>query len=96
MGSTDIAAPIRRARQMLLEEAAPGGERAIVLLTDGQTHADELQESEREAKKAFQEVGARLFTLGVGRDIDEPGLTRVAAASNGGMHFTLRCLASTN
>lgn len=88
MGSTDIASPIRRARQILSEEALPG-ERAIILLTDGQTHADELQESEREAEKAAEEVCARLFTLGVGRDVDEAGLSRVAKAS-GGMHFTLR------
>lgn len=93
MGSTDIAAPIRRARQILTEDAAPG-DRAIVLLTDGQTHADELQESEQEARKASEEVGARLYTLGVGRDIDEFGLGRVAAGSEGGMHFTLRCLVS--
>lgn len=91
MGSTDIAAPIRRARQILTEDAGPG-DRAIVLLTDGQTHADELQESEREARKASEEVGARLYTLGVGRDIDEVGLGRVAAGSEGGMHFTLRRL----
>lgn len=91
MGSTDIAAPIRRARQMLTEDASPG-DRAIVLLTDGQTHADELQESEREARKASEEVGARLYTLGVGRDIDEVGLGRVADGSEGGMHFTLRRL----
>lgn len=94
MGSTDIAAPIRRARQMLSEEAIPG-DRAIVLLTDGQTHADELQESEREAGKASEQVGATLYTLGVGRDIDEIGLGRVASGSEGGMHFTLRRMVSS-
>lgn len=93
MGSTDIAAPIRRARQILIEEARPG-EKAIVMLTDGQTHADELQESERETRKAAEETGARLFTLGVGRDVDEIGLSRVAAGSENGMHFTLRRPAS--
>lgn len=92
MGSTDIAAPIRRARQILAEDDVRPGDRAIVLLTDGQTHADELQESEREARKAFEEVGARLYTLGVGRDIDEVGLGRVAAGSEGGVYVTLRRL----
>lgn len=92
MGSTDIAAPIRRARQMLGEDEVRPGDKAIVLLTDGQTHADELRESEREAQKASEEVGARLYTLGVGRDIDEVGLGRVASGSDGGMHFTLRRL----
>ena len=94
MGSTDIAAPIKKARQMLSDEASPG-DRAILLLTDGQTHADELRESEKEARKAFDEVGARLYTLGVGRDIDEIGLGRVAAGSEGGMHFTLRRMMSS-
>lgn len=88
-GSTDIAAPIRRARQMLTEEAPPG-DRVIALLTDGQTHADELRASEREARAAADEANARIFTLGVGRDIDESGLTRVASATPGGMYFTLR------
>eukprot|EP00737_Agarophyton_chilense_P002148 gb/GEZJ01002444.1/.p1 GENE.gb/GEZJ01002444.1/~~gb/GEZJ01002444.1/.p1 ORF type:complete len:203 (-),score=33.68 gb/GEZJ01002444.1/:2700-3242(-) len=91
MGSTDIAAPIRRAREILAEEAGPG-DRAIVLLTDGQTHADELHESEKEARKAYDQVGARMFTLGVGRDVDESGLSRVASGSDGGMNFTLRRL----
>lgn len=95
MGSTDIAAPIRRARQILAEEDVRPGDRAIVLLTDGQTHADELQESERESQKAYKEVGARMYTLGVGRDIDEVGLGRVAAGSEGGMYVTLRRLVSS-
>lgn len=90
MGSTDIAAPIRRARQMLADEAPPAADHVIVLLTDGQTHADELHESEREARKAAEEVSARIYTLGVGRDIDEAGLARVAGGSPGGMYFTVR------
>lgn len=95
MGSTDIAAPIRRARKILSEDDVRPGDRAIVLLTDGQTHADELQESERESRKAFEEVGARMYTLGVGRDIDEVGLGRVAAGSEGGVYVTLRRLVSS-
>lgn len=103
MGSTDIAAPIRRARQMLMESAGPG-EKAIILLSDGQTHADELEESEKEATIAAEMTGARLFALGVGRDVDEVGLTRVSSGSrttlegNGrprdmnGAYFTLRRL----
>lgn len=94
MGSTDIAAPIRRAREILANEASPG-DRAIVLLTDGQTSADELQQSEKEARKSAEEVGARLYTLGVGRDINECGLGRIAAGTEGGMYFTLRRQASS-
>lgn len=89
MGSTDIAAPIRRARQVLTESAPPG-DRVIVLLTDGQTHAEELVDSQREARRAVDEASARVYTLGVGRDVDETGLARIAASSPVGGHFTLR------
>lgn len=81
MGSTDIAAPIRRARQMLAEDGSPG-QKAIVLITDGQTHSDELRDAEREARQAAVDSGARLFALGVGRDVDEAGLRRVACGTS--------------
>lgn len=101
MGSTDIAAPIRRARQMLAEDGSPG-QKAIVLITDGQTHSDELRDAEREARQAGVDSGARLFALGVGRDVDEAGLRRVACGTShamdrqsrevmaGGSYFPLR------
>jgi uncharacterized protein YegL len=82
MGSTDCCAPIRRARQMLAEGEAGHGEKAIVLLTDGQTHTDELREAEKEARQAALDSGARLFTLGVGRDVDESGLKRIAGGTS--------------
>jgi uncharacterized protein YegL len=82
MGSTDIAAPIRRARQILAEDDTGLGEKAIVILTDGQTHSDELKEAEREAHQAAIDSGARLFALGVGRDVDESGLSRVASGTS--------------
>ncbi len=103
MGSTDISAPIRRAREMLSEEARET-EKVIILMTDGQTHVDELQESEKEARTANREVGARVFTLGVGRDVDVAGLSRVATGKAEiaadataeklaqGCYFALRCL----
>ena len=103
MGSTDISAPIRRAREMLAEEH-PETQKVIILLTDGQTHVDELQESEKEARAANREVGARVFTLGVGRDVDVAGLSRVATGKaeipadasahklSQGCYFALRCL----
>lgn len=81
MGSTDIAAPIRRARQMLGEDGVGVGEKAIVILTDGQTHSDELREAEKEARMAAIDSGARVFALGVGRDVDENGLRRVASGT---------------
>lgn len=99
MGSTDIAAPIRLAREVLAQ--APHGDRVILLLTDGQTHNEELEMSEREARRAAEECGARVFAFGVGRDVDEVGLERVAAGSRigkcgkddiTGCYFTLRRL----
>lgn len=97
-GSTDIAAPIRRAREMLVEATSsedgvgPGqhGDHIIVLVTDGQTNANELFESEQESRRAKEQLGATVFTIGVGRDIDQAGLERVAAASKDGTYFTLR------
>lgn len=89
MGSTDIAAPIRRARQMLAEDGTPG-QKAIVLITDGQTHSDELRDAEREARQAGVDSGARLFALGVGRDVDEAGLRRVACGANNALEAQVR------
>lgn len=62
----------------------------IVLMTDGQTHADELRESERETQRAVDDLDATMYTVGVGRDIDEKGLTRIAKVSRLGAYFTLR------
>lgn len=94
MGSTDIAAPIRRARQMLAEDGSPG-KKAIVLITDGQTHSDELRDAEREARQAGLDSGARLFALGVGRDVDEAGLKRVACGTNNVLKTQVREVMAT-
>lgn len=91
MGSTDIAAPIRRARQMLTEDETGLGEKAIVILTDGQTHSDELREAEREARRAATDSGARLFALGVGRDVDEAGLRLVTQGTCETLPPCVRC-----
>lgn len=82
MGSTDIAAPIRRARQMLTEDGNEFAESAIVILTDGQTHSVELREAEKEARQAAIDSRTRLFAMGVGRDVDEIGLRRVACGTS--------------
>lgn len=96
MGSTDIAAPIRKAREILTAGMADDkrkthGRSIVLLMTDGQTHADELKESEREAQKLEEETGAIIHAVGVGRDIDQKGLVRiVSAAGEGGAYYTLR------
>mmetsp|Transcript_39923 Transcript_39923/g.97881 ORF Transcript_39923/g.97881 Transcript_39923/m.97881 type:complete len:375 (-) Transcript_39923:1213-2337(-) len=81
MGSTDIAAPIHRAREILADKECPPGDKVIVMLTDGQTHAEELRLAEAEARGAAEDAGARLFTFGVGRDVDEVGLEKIAAST---------------
>lgn len=81
MGSTDVSAPLRRSREMLADDGA-SGEKAIVLITDGQTHSEELKDAEHEALQAATDSGARLFTLGVGRDVDENGLRRVSRGAS--------------
>lgn len=89
MGSTDIAAPLRRARNLLAEEPAENA--VVLLLSDGQTHAEELLDAQREASLARREAGARVFTLGVGRDVDVKGLSRIAAARITGSGSEANC-----
>ncbi|GJQ11370.1 hypothetical protein GpartN1_g3161.t1 [Galdieria partita] len=97
MGSTDIAAPIRRAHQ-ILATAHHNSHKVIILMTDGQTHAEEFELSILEARKAFDELSAAFYAFGVGRDVDEQGLQRIVYASrrsssySKGGYFTLRKL----
>lgn len=76
MGSTDIAAPVKRAAELL--DGVLARDKLILLLSDGQTHTEELRQTEMHACKAADQQRARVFTLGVGRDVDEAGLGRVA------------------
>lgn len=73
MGSTDIAAPIRSAYEMLRVDGNQGGDSVVLLLSDGQTSTAELEMSQGEARRAAKELGMRLFAFGVGRDVDEIG-----------------------
>jgi hypothetical protein len=98
MGSTDIAAPIRRAHQVLAA-AHHNSHKVIILMTDGQTHAEEFELSILEARKAYDELNAAFYAFGVGRDVDEQGLQRIVYASrrssssySKGGYFTLRKL----
>eukprot|EP00190_Bangiopsis_sp_CCMP1999_P001130 CAMPEP_0198737002 /NCGR_PEP_ID=MMETSP1475-20131203/67645_1 /TAXON_ID= ORGANISM="Unidentified sp., Strain CCMP1999" /NCGR_SAMPLE_ID=MMETSP1475 /ASSEMBLY_ACC=CAM_ASM_001111 /LENGTH=369 /DNA_ID=CAMNT_0044500857 /DNA_START=448 /DNA_END=1557 /DNA_ORIENTATION=+ len=103
-GSTDIAAPIRSSYELLREDGNFGGDAVVLLLSDGQTSTAELEMSQREATRAAQELGVRLFAFGVGREVDEIGLHRIATSTRieananglfqperpGGAYFTLR------
>eukprot|EP00188_Purpureofilum_apyrenoidigerum_P001098 Plantae.Rhodophyta-Purpureofilum_apyrenoidigerum.ctg15629.p1 GENE.Plantae.Rhodophyta-Purpureofilum_apyrenoidigerum.ctg15629~~Plantae.Rhodophyta-Purpureofilum_apyrenoidigerum.ctg15629.p1 ORF type:complete len:368 (-),score=65.28 Plantae.Rhodophyta-Purpureofilum_apyrenoidigerum.ctg15629:678-1781(-) len=103
-GSTDIAAPIRSSYELLREDGNFGGDAVVLLLSDGQTSTAELEMSQREATRAAQELGVKLFAFGVGREVDEIGLHRIATSTRieanssglfqperpGGAYFTLR------
>ncbi|KAA8499687.1 Collagen alpha-6(VI) chain [Porphyridium purpureum] len=96
MGSTDISAPVRQGHEMF--EEAWATDNVMVLLTDGQTQAEELRQTERYGEQGAISHGIRMFTMGVGRDVDESGLMRIAAAARksmpresvGGSYFALR------
>lgn len=104
MGSTDIEKPLATAASILAaadDSGGQGGDKVILLLSDGQTHMEELAKSEAQVRKAAETTGARFYALGVGRDVDEDGLRRVAAgtllparshlrAMQQGAYFTLR------
>lgn len=104
MGSTDIEKPLATAASILAsaeENGSQGGDKVILLLSDGQTHMEELAKSEAQVRKAAETTGARFYALGVGRDVDEDGLRRVAAGTllparshlqpmQQGAYFTLR------
>mmetsp|Transcript_15681 Transcript_15681/g.15810 ORF Transcript_15681/g.15810 Transcript_15681/m.15810 type:complete len:400 (+) Transcript_15681:54-1253(+) len=78
MGSTDIAAPVKRAVQLLAEVQAH--DKVMILLTDGQTHSEEIRQTQIQAVRGATDYGLRMFALGVGRDVDEVGLGRVVSA----------------
>eukprot|EP00168_Porphyra_purpurea_P017779 TRINITY_DN630_c0_g1_i1.p3 TRINITY_DN630_c0_g1~~TRINITY_DN630_c0_g1_i1.p3 ORF type:complete len:165 (-),score=59.97 TRINITY_DN630_c0_g1_i1:918-1412(-) len=104
MGSTDIEKPLATAGSILAAADGGGsgcGDKVILLLSDGQTHMEELAKSEAQVRKAAETCGARFYALGVGRDVDEDGLRRVAAGTlvpdrshlkplQQGAYFTLR------
>lgn len=104
MGSTDIEKPLSTAASILATAGVHGalsGDKVILLLSDGQTHMEELAKSEAQVRKAAESHGARFYALGVGRDVDEDGLRRVAAGTllparahlqpmQQGAYFTLR------
>jgi hypothetical protein len=53
--------------------------RAIVLLTDGQQNASELQ-SVRDVAGQIKAAGIKIITIGLGGDVDAPFLTEIATA----------------
>jgi len=56
----------------------PGATAAVILLTDGRSNPVPVSEAER-AAEAVKATGARLFTIGLGQDLDADALRRMAS-----------------
>jgi len=56
----------------------PGAIAAVILLTDGRSNPVPVSEAER-AAEAVKATGARLFTIGLGQDLDADALRRMAS-----------------
>ena len=76
-GGTDIGGAIRKALSAF--EGTGGGEKVVILLTDGEDHGGELSSALKEAK----EKGVAVYPVGVGRSegapvplVDEQGAVR--------------------
>lgn len=75
-GGTDIALALATA--IKLQEQKMEGPRVVVFMTDGQSDTDKSIEA---AKLDTKDI--RLFTLGLGKDVNKPLLSRLAAIKRG-------------
>ena len=75
-GGTDIALALATA--IKLQAQTLDGPRVVVFMTDGQSDTDKAVEA---AKLDTKDV--RLFTLGLGKDVNKPLLSRLAAVKRG-------------
>lgn len=64
------AAAIRQALDLLREDSSEGGDKAIVVLSDGESHDDERDVMD--AARAASDERVRLFVVGIGSDRGEP------------------------
>ncbi len=64
------AAAIREAVELLQRDGAEGGDRAIVMLTDGESHDEERQVQQAAREAAAADI--RLYVVGVGGERGEP------------------------
>ncbi len=67
---SSFASAINEAAALLSEDSSEGGDRVIVLLTDGEGHDDEGDVLS--AARAASAAGIRVYALGVGTDRGEP------------------------
>lgn len=81
-GDTDIGAGLMRAGE-LLAGARPGGERIVVLLTDGRNDPETANAATLERAKALAAAGATLHAVGLTERVDELFLARLAELGRG-------------
>lgn len=79
-GGTDIALALKTA--IKAQDKKPGRPRVIVFMTDGQSDAELAMDA---AKADTGDV--RLFTIGLGKDVNKPLLSRLAAQKRGRFTF---------
>ena len=70
------------AKMVGMAEDEPEGRRAILLLTDGRNEPAEVGDPE-EAIRLAQDENIPFFVIGLGKDIDEPYLRRLATETGG-------------
>lgn len=85
MGRTAIGAGLRTALNLIVDTGAIAANEVIVLLSDGLHNTGESPDG---VLPELQENGIRVYTLGVGPDIDTVLLAKVAT-STGGMFYRI-------
>lgn len=70
------------AKAVGLAEDEPVGRRAVLLLTDGRNEPAEVGDPEEAIRRA-QEANIPFFVIGLGKEIDEPYLRRLATETGG-------------
>jgi Ca-activated chloride channel family protein len=79
-GGTDIALALRTA--IGSQDVKPGRPRVVVFMTDGQSEVEQAMQAARTDTKDI-----RLFTLGLGKEVNKPLLSRLAALKRGSFVF---------
>lgn len=74
-------------KMVALTENEPEGRRAILLLSDGRNEPADVGDSEEAIQRA-KDANIPFFIIGLGRDIDEPYLSRLATETGGLFRFT--------
>mmetsp|Transcript_10997 Transcript_10997/g.23554 ORF Transcript_10997/g.23554 Transcript_10997/m.23554 type:complete len:373 (-) Transcript_10997:68-1186(-) len=78
MGSTDIPIALRNAQFALRNSEGQSSKRAVVLVSDGQVRDSENEALHNMIDVLCEEMHAVFSAVGIGRDVDEKGKSRLA------------------